>query len=672
MATHDHRRRRPTPPARRAPGHVLRPLLSLLAGAGLTGAAVAGLIADRALGADPPLNPSPAASDTAATASDTTASAAPQAATGTPSSASSSATVPVAVEDTTANAQEDDPAVGGEREPPAVVLAYTQKITIGKRANCHSTARRRSHKRASHKRSSHTRASHTRASHKRSCAKKAAPLRKHATALKRKHAKRSGGRSPGGHRSPGASRSSHTHARSPHAYAPAPHAFAPSPQLVAGRIGPLHLGDRGASLPSAPMRALGFYRIPLFLLPIYHAAAARYEVPWELLAAINEVETDYGNDLAVSSAGAIGWMQFLPATWARYGVDAVAAGYSDPYNPIDSIFAAARYLSDAGVSRDRHGAIFAYDHSDEYVRSVLLRSKLISLYPHTVLATLTHLAEGRMPLAGKHVTWGPPGWGPSAWSPTRARPLPWSPSGSGPLFALPAAPFESAPADSRRLAHGAAAKPGARARAQRGSRTRPRAPRMLDLMSAPHTAVVAAQSGRIVWIGRSAKHGRYLVLRDARGNRFTYAELGAIARRHVRRGARVRRGEVLGQVRVPPGARRGHLLFAIRPAGDPRRIDPRPVLTSWLELSAAAHPPGAKDSSDPLGLGASAAHVAHRADVTAARAHGSAFSSTEPPPAPRNGRMSATRWNELIEVAGDAAPRLVRGAPAAESEPARK
>src|SRR3954447_6995018 len=50
------------------------------------------------------------------------------------------------------------------------------------------------------------------------------------------------------------------------------------------------------------------FRIPPFLLPIYQAAGIQYGVRWEILAAINEIETDYGRNLAVSSAGAIGWM----------------------------------------------------------------------------------------------------------------------------------------------------------------------------------------------------------------------------------------------------------------------------------------------------------------------------------------------------------------------------
>ncbi len=103
---------------------------------------------------------------------------------------------------------------------------------------------------------------------------------------------------------------------------------------------------------NASAAALNFYRIPLFLLPIYKAAAVQYGVPWQILAAINEIETNYGTDLSVSSAGAVGWMQFMPGTWLQYGVDALNAGYADPYNPVDAIFAAARYLRAAGAANE--------------------------------------------------------------------------------------------------------------------------------------------------------------------------------------------------------------------------------------------------------------------------------------------------------------------------------
>src|SRR5262249_48422983 len=146
---------------------------------------------------------------------------------------------------------------------------------------------------------------------------------------------------------------------------------APAPSMVAAQAAALSAELAGSA---ASMQALSFYRIPLFLLPIYQAAAAHYGVPWQILAAINEIQTNYGNDLSVSSAGAVGWMQFMPATWLQYGVDALDAGYADPYNPVDAIFAAARYLRAAGAQSDLRAAILAYNHSTEYVDSVLLRA----------------------------------------------------------------------------------------------------------------------------------------------------------------------------------------------------------------------------------------------------------------------------------------------------------
>jgi murein DD-endopeptidase MepM/ murein hydrolase activator NlpD len=116
---------------------------------------------------------------------------------------------------------------------------------------------------------------------------------------------------------------------------------------------------------------------PPYLIPIYEAAGRRYHVPWRVLAAINEIESNYGQNLSVSSAGALGWMQFMPATWQEWGVDADHDGYANPYSPQDAIFAAARYLDASGASRDLPGAIFAYNHADWYVAEVLMRARLL-------------------------------------------------------------------------------------------------------------------------------------------------------------------------------------------------------------------------------------------------------------------------------------------------------
>ena len=115
----------------------------------------------------------------------------------------------------------------------------------------------------------------------------------------------------------------------------------------------------------------GSIKPPAKLVPIYRAAAKRYHMPWEVLAAINWVETDYGHDLNVSSAGAVGWMQFLPSTWRTYGVDADGTGSGDPYKPRTAIFAAARLLEANGGDRHLRQAIFAYNHADWYVDEVV-------------------------------------------------------------------------------------------------------------------------------------------------------------------------------------------------------------------------------------------------------------------------------------------------------------
>jgi membrane-bound lytic murein transglycosylase B len=153
----------------------------------------------------------------------------------------------------------------------------------------------------------------------------------------------------------------------------------------------VHLGARVAGLAAgselwvgiaaaareAPARAAqATDEIPPKLIPIYRRAGARYHVPWVLLASINKFETDFGRNLSVSSAGAIGWMQFLPSTWRRYAVDASGDGKADPYSPRDAINAAARYLAAAGVRKNLTAAVWSYNHSAPYVRVVIAQARL--------------------------------------------------------------------------------------------------------------------------------------------------------------------------------------------------------------------------------------------------------------------------------------------------------
>jgi hypothetical protein len=296
---------------------------------------------------------------------------------------------------------------------------------------------------------------------------------------------------------------------------------APAPQLVAAQAGVLAAELAGSA---ASVQALSFYRIPLFLLPIYQAASAQYGVPWQILAAINEIETDYGNDLSVSTAGAVGWMQFMPATWIQYGVDALNAGYADPYNPVDAIFAAARYLRAAGASSNLRAAILAYNHSAEYVSSVLLRAKLISSYPNPVIAALTGLTDGRLPVRNGQLAWDSIAHLISPSSATaQAKPLTAGEGlgGGGEAASAPAGAHAPSPlAAAARSRHAAA-----------------QTLQLADLLTSPNATVVAVQDGRIEKIGSSRALGHYVVLRDVYGDVFTYAGLGSVASSYRQPGA---------------------------------------------------------------------------------------------------------------------------------------
>jgi Transglycosylase SLT domain len=256
---------------------------------------------------------------------------------------------------------------------------------------------------------------------------------------------------------------------------------APSPTPRAGRPAPapsaltppLPLAF-GSSLAGIPTFFIESFRIPPFLLPIFQAAGTAYGVPWQVLAAINEVETDYGRDLSVSSAGAEGWMQFLPSSWTTYGVDANGDGFRDPYNPADAIFSAARYLRAAGAATNIRAAVYAYNHSPAYVESVLLRARLLGGTPSELLGAITGLTEARFPVHA-----------PSNFS------------DGFPTVSAPGSPPRTVPGTT--------------------------------IYSEPDAPVIAVQDGRIVQIGRSAALGHFISLRDAYGNTYTYARLGSVA-----------------------------------------------------------------------------------------------------------------------------------------------
>jgi murein DD-endopeptidase MepM/ murein hydrolase activator NlpD len=104
---------------------------------------------------------------------------------------------------------------------------------------------------------------------------------------------------------------------------------------------------------------------------LWQRAGAAYGIPWNVLAAINKIESNFGQNMGPSSAGAIGWMQFMPSTWLRWGVDADGDGVADPWNATDAVYAAARYLAASGGQADISRAVFSYNHADWYVQEVL-------------------------------------------------------------------------------------------------------------------------------------------------------------------------------------------------------------------------------------------------------------------------------------------------------------
>jgi hypothetical protein len=256
-----------------------------------------------------------------------------------------------------------------------------------------------------------------------------------------------------------------------------------NPSLTVADFGPAPVG--------VPNPVIDSFSIPPFLLPIYQACGTQYGIPWEVLASINRIETAFGTNLNVSTAGALGWMQFIPSTWKAYGVDANSDGRKDPYNPVDAICAAARYLNAAGGEDDLRSAIFAYNHADWYVDEVLLYARQYGNLPDDLVGSLTGLTEGaRFPVAA-----------------------------------------DARYADDiseREAAKRSAPKKGVAGNAAEVISSSPTR-RGINIFSREEAPVVAVNDGVIKDVGRSKKLGKYIVLEDAYGNRFTYAELGRIS-----------------------------------------------------------------------------------------------------------------------------------------------
>ena len=116
------------------------------------------------------------------------------------------------------------------------------------------------------------------------------------------------------------------------------------------------------------------------LLGYYREAERQFGVAWQVLAAVNYIESKFGRVVSASWAGAQGPMQFMPATWAAYGMG------GDVQDPRDAIMGAANYLSASGAPADYRRALYAYNPVRAYVDAVLAYAHQMMRDPRTFYA----------------------------------------------------------------------------------------------------------------------------------------------------------------------------------------------------------------------------------------------------------------------------------------------
>ncbi len=154
----------------------------------------------------------------------------------------------------------------------------------------------------------------------------------------------------------------------------------------------------GAIAPGETVHRTEPKTIPAEQLVVMEDAAGLCGLPWQVLAAIADVESDFGRNMATSEAGAIGYGQFLPQTWAAYGGD------GNPYDYRDAIPAMARYLCANGGPQDLRDAVYAYNHAGWYVRDVLtLAAKYGYLVPGGANSQVVEIARSQI---GMPYVWG--------------------------------------------------------------------------------------------------------------------------------------------------------------------------------------------------------------------------------------------------------------------------
>jgi soluble lytic murein transglycosylase-like protein len=134
------------------------------------------------------------------------------------------------------------------------------------------------------------------------------------------------------------------------------------------------------------------------LLAWYRAAQRRFGVRWELLAAVNYTESAFGKVRSASGAGAQGPMQFMPSTWAAYGLG------GDVHDPHDAILGAANVLALSGARTDERAALYRYNHSALYVDAVLRYARAIARDPHRFLVYYSRQVYARTASGIRRIT----------------------------------------------------------------------------------------------------------------------------------------------------------------------------------------------------------------------------------------------------------------------------
>ncbi|TMQ86139.1 hypothetical protein ETD83_40415 [Actinomadura soli] len=150
-------------------------------------------------------------------------------------------------------------------------------------------------------------------------------------------------------------------------------------------------GTGAAACQPAPGRSSA--GIPASYLALYRQAGRKYGIGWHVLAGVGKVESNHGRgdgpgiSAGRNLAGVAGPMQFMPGTWAAFGVDGNHDGRTDIYDPSDAIPAAARYLKHNGAPERVRTALYQYNHSRDYVNKVLRQARAYAHHEPAELGT---------------------------------------------------------------------------------------------------------------------------------------------------------------------------------------------------------------------------------------------------------------------------------------------